>query len=92
MSDNETQTVERNLRKVRVGKVLSSHMDKSIVVSVERRLKHPIYGKYFKKTSKFMAHDADDDANEGDTVRIMEARPFSKRKRWRLIEIIEKAK
>ncbi|MDW3650213.1 MAG: 30S ribosomal protein S17 [Bacteroidia bacterium] len=84
--------INRNLRKVRVGKVVSDKMDKSIVVSVERRVKHPIYGKFVKKTSRFMAHDEDNQCGMGDTVRIMETRPLSKRKRWRLVEIIEKAK
>jgi len=84
--------INRNLRKVRVGKVVSDKMDKSIVVSVERRVKHPIYGKFVKKTSRFMAHDEENKCGMGDTVRIMETRPLSKRKRWRLVEIIEKAK
>ncbi len=84
--------INRNLRKVRVGKVVSDKMDKSIVVSVERRVKHPIYGKYVKKTSRFMAHDEENTCGIGDTVRIMETRPLSKRKRWRLVEVIEKAK
>lgn len=84
--------INRNLRKVRVGKVVSDKMDKSIVVSVERRVKHPIYGKFVKKTSRFMAHDEENTCGMGDTVRIMETRPLSKRKRWRLVEIIEKAK
>ena len=84
--------INRNLRKVRVGKVVSDKMDKSIVVSVERRVKHPIYGKFVKKTSRFMAHDEENKCGMGDTVRIMETRPLSKRKNWRLVEIIEKAK
>ncbi|MDP5171668.1 MAG: 30S ribosomal protein S17 [Bacteroidia bacterium] len=82
----------RNLRKVRIGKVVSDKMDKSIVVSVERKVKHPMYGKYVKKTSRFMAHDENNECGIGDTVRIMETRPLSKSKRWRLVEIIEKAK
>ncbi|RMG75565.1 MAG: 30S ribosomal protein S17 [Bacteroidetes bacterium] len=82
----------RNLRKVRVGKVVSDKMDKSITVNVERKVKHPIYGKFVKKTTKFVAHDEENQCGVGDTVRIMETRPLSKRKRWRLIEIIEKAK
>ena len=86
------QTVERNLRKERIGKVVSNKMDKSIVVAVERRVKHPIYGKFVKKTSTFMAHDEKNETSIGDTVRIMETRPMSKRKRWRLIEIVEKVK
>ena len=83
---------ERNLRKQRVGVVTSTKMDKTITVSVERRLQHPIYGKFVKKSKKFLAHDEKNECNEGDTVRIMETRPLSKRKRWRLIEILEKAK
>jgi small subunit ribosomal protein S17 len=84
--------ITRNLRKVRIGKVVSDKMDKSIVVAVDRRVKHPIYGKFVQKTSRFMAHDENNDCGVGDTVRIMETRPLSKRKRWRLVEIIEKAK
>ena len=83
---------ERNSRKVREGLVTSNKMDKSIVVEIERREKHPIYGKFIKKTSRFMAHDEKNDCNIGDTVRIMETRPLSKRKHWRLVEIIERAK
>ena len=83
---------ERNLRKQRVGVVSSNKMDKTIAVTVERRLQHPIYGKFVKKTKKFSAHDEKNDCNEGDTARIMETRPLSKRKRWRLVEIIERAK
>jgi small subunit ribosomal protein S17 len=75
-----------------VGVVSSSKMDKSISVSVEKRLKHPMYGKYIKKTKKFMAHDENNECNEGDIVRIIESRPLSKNKRWRLIEVVEKAK
>ena len=82
----------RNLRKERIGVVVSNKMDKSIVVEIERREKHPIYGKFIKKTSRFMAHDEKNDCNIGDTVRIMETRPLSKRKCWRLVEIIERAK
>lgn len=84
--------MKRNLRKERVGVVVSNKMDKSIVILVERRLKHPIYGKYIKKTTKFMAHDNNNDCNIGDKVKIAETRPISKSKRWRLVEIIEKAK
>ena len=83
---------ERNLRKQRVGIVTSSSMDKSITVIVERKLQHPIYGKFVKKSKKFMAHDEKNESNVGDTVRITESRPLSKRKRWRLVEIIERAK
>jgi len=83
---------KRNLRKERIGVVTSSKMDKSIVVMVERRRKHPIYGKFIKLSNKFHAHDEKNECNEGDTVRIMETRPMSKTKRWRLVEIIERAK
>ena len=86
----ETQT--RSTRKERVGIVLSNKMNKSIIVGIQRQIKHPMYGKFIKKTTKLMAHDENNDANEGDTVRIMEVRPLSKHKRWRLIEIIERAK
>jgi small subunit ribosomal protein S17 len=82
----------RNLRKERIGQVVSNKMEKSIVVAVSRRVKHPIYGKFIGKTTKFMAHDDQNQANIGDTVRIMETRPLSKNKRWRLVEIIERAK
>jgi len=82
----------RNLRKERVGLVVSNKMDKSVVVAVERKVKHAIYGKFVKKTTKFMAHDEKNDCNEGDKVRIMETRPLSKTKNWRLVEILEKAK
>ena len=83
---------ERNLRKQRIGVVVSNKMDKSITVAIQRRLRHPIYGKYVKKTNKFMAHDENNECNVGDTVRIMETRPLSRNKRWRLVEIVEKAK
>jgi len=83
---------ERNARKERVGVVQSDKMDKTITVSVRRQMKHPMYGKYLERSSTFMVHDEEDDANEGDTVRIMETRPISKNKRWRLVEIIERAK
>lgn len=82
----------RNLRKVRIGQVVSDKMNKSITVSVSRRVKHPIYGKFVGKTKKFMAHDENNECNVGDTVRIMETRPLSKSKRWRVVEIIERAK
>ena len=82
----------RSLRKERIGIVTSVKMDKSIVVSVEAREKHPMYGKYIKKTKKFMAHDEKNECGMGDTVKIMETRPMSKLKRWRLVEIVEKAK
>ena len=84
--------MERNLRKERIGVVVSNKMQKSIVVEIERREKHPIYGKFIKKTNRFMAHDEKNECNIGDTVRIMETRPLSKRKCWRLVEIIERAK
>jgi small subunit ribosomal protein S17 len=82
----------RNLRKERVGLVMSNKMDKSIVISVERKVKHEIYGKFVKLTTKFMAHDEKNDCNIGDTVKIMEIKPMSKNKCWRLVEIIERAK
>jgi small subunit ribosomal protein S17 len=82
----------RNLRKERVGQVVSNKMDKSITVAVNRKVKHPIYGKFVNKTAKFMAHDDGNQCGIGDTVRIMETRPLSKNKRWRLVEILEKAK
>ena len=87
----ETET-KRNLRKERIGVVTSNKMDKSIVVSVERKVKHPKYGKFVKKTTKFVAHDEKNECNPGDTVRIMETRPLSKSKNWRLVEIVERAK
>jgi small subunit ribosomal protein S17 len=88
-----TSTInDRKRRKSRIGIVNSSKMDKTITVAVERKVKHPIYGKFLKKTTKFMAHDEQNTAGPGDTVRIMETRPLSKNKRWRLVEIIEKAK
>jgi small subunit ribosomal protein S17 len=83
---------KRNLRKERVGTVLSSKMDKSIVVGVERKFRHPVYGKYIKTTSKFMAHDEKNECNPGDTVKISETKPMSKNKKWRMSEILEKAK
>lgn len=84
--------MERNLRKERVGVVVSSKMDKSMTVAVKRKVKHPIYGKFVNKTTKFVAHDDTNTCNAGDTVRITETRPLSKTKRWRLVEIIERAK
>ncbi|MGC4021271.1 MAG: 30S ribosomal protein S17 [Cyclobacteriaceae bacterium] len=86
------ETNERNNRKERVGKVVSNKMQKSITVAMDRKVKHPIYGKFMTKTTKFMAHDEKNEANIGDTVRIMETRPLSKNKRWRLVEVVEKAK
>ncbi|PUZ24846.1 30S ribosomal protein S17 [Chitinophaga parva] len=85
-------TTERKVRKTRVGVVSSNKMDKTITVSVERKVKHPIYGKFLKKTTKFMAHDEKNECSIGDTVKIMETRPLSKNKSWRLIEVIEKVK
>ncbi len=84
--------MERNLRKERIGVVVSNKMDKSIVILVERKVKHPKYGKFVKKSTKFMAHDEKNEAGIGDTVRIMETRPLSKNKCWSLVEIVEKAK
>lgn len=85
-------TVERNLRKERIGIVTSDKMNKSIVVTVERRVMHPKYGKFVKRSSTFMAHDEKGDAHIGDTVRISETRPISKLKRWRVVEIVQRAK
>ena len=84
--------MDRNLRKERIGVVASNKMDKSIVVAIERKVQHALYGKFVKQTSRFVAHDEDNTCNEGDTVRIMEIRPLSKSKNWRLVEIIERAK
>ncbi|MCC8126968.1 MAG: 30S ribosomal protein S17 [Clostridiales bacterium] len=84
--------MERNLRKTRIGKVVSDKMDKTIVVAIEYRTKHPLYGKIVKKTVKLKAHDEKNECGMGDTVKVMETRPLSKDKRWRLVEIIEKAK
>ncbi len=84
--------MERNLRKERVGVVISDKMDKTITVAIERKMKHPIYGKFVKTTKKFKAHDEKNEGKVGDTVKIMETRPLSKTKRWRLVEVVEKAK
>ena len=84
--------MERNLRKVRIGKVVSDKMDKTIVVAVKTKVLHPLYGKTVNRTTKFKAHDENNECGIGDTVRIMETRPLSKDKRWRLVEIVEKAK
>jgi small subunit ribosomal protein S17 len=89
MAEETTQTTHR---KTRVGVVSSNKMDKTISVTIERRLRHPIYGKFVKKTKKFIAHDENNDCNEGDLVKIEETRPLSKRKRWNLVEIVERAK
>ena len=88
MEDN----IVRNLRKTRTGLVSSNKMDKTITVAVERKVKHPLYGKFLKKTPKFHAHDEKNECNIGDTVKIMETRPISKLKRWRLVEVVEKVK
>ncbi|MCB0529762.1 MAG: 30S ribosomal protein S17 [Saprospiraceae bacterium] len=86
------EAVSRNLRKQKTGVVVSNKMDKTIAVMVERRLMHPLYGKFVKRSKKFFAHDEENTCNIGDVVRIMETRPLSKNKRWRLVEIIERAK
>lgn len=94
--ENKQETAKKTshsgIRKTKVGKVLSNKMDKTIIVSEEKRVIHPIYKKYFKKTTKFAAHDPKNNCDIGDTVKIMETRPLSKTKRWRLVEIIEKVK
>lgn len=87
-----TEIVKKSFKKTRVGVVSSNKMDKTITVQIERRLRHPMYGKFVKKTKKFMAHDEKNDCNIGDTVKIVESRPLSARKRWRLVEVIERAK
>jgi len=84
--------LKRNLRKTRVGIVVSNKMDKTITIAIERKIPHPIYKKYFKKTSKLMVHDEKRECGIGDKVKVMETRPLSKNKRWRLVEIVEKAK
>ena len=86
------EVTKRNSRKERVGLVTSDKMDKTITVALERQVKHPIYKKFLKKTTKLMAHDENNEAHQGDTVRIMETRPLSKNKRWRLVEVLERAK
>ena len=85
-------SIDRNLRKIRIGVVSSNKMDKSIVVKVERKVKHPLYGKFVKKSTSFHAHDEKNECSIGDTVKIMETRPLSKTKRWRLVEVVEKVK
>jgi small subunit ribosomal protein S17 len=90
--ENKAEALERNLRKVRVGIVSSNKMDKTITVKVERKVKHPLYGKFIKKTTGFHAHDEKNECSIGDIVKIMEARPMSKTKRWRLVEVVEKVK
>ncbi len=91
-TENTQQELDRKARKERVGLVVSNKMQKSITVAIQRQVKHPIYGKFIKQTTKLMAHDETNDARVGDTVRIMETRPLSKNKRWRLVEIVERAK
>jgi small subunit ribosomal protein S17 len=86
------EEVKRNLRKIRVGRVVSNKMDKSCVIAVERKVKHPLYGKFMKKTTKLMVHDENNEVGIGDTVKVMETRPLSKNKRWRMVEIVERAK
>ena len=90
--ETNTGGVQRNLRKVRVGLVSSNKMDKTITVKVERKVKHPLYGKFIKKTTAFHAHDEKNECSIGDVVKIMESRPLSKTKRWRLVEVVEKVK
>ena len=92
MLNNSAEMEERHHRKVRIGVVVSDKMQKSIVVAIKDREKHPLYGKFVKKTKKFHVHDENNEAHVGDTVSIMETRPLSKTKRWRLVEIVEKAK
>jgi len=86
------ESIDRNLRKERVGIVVGDKMDKTITVSEVTKIMHPIYGKFMKRTKKYKAHDEKNDAKAGDTVRIMETRPLSKTKRWRLVEVVERAK
>lgn len=90
--ETQAQTATRGRRKIRVGKVISNKMQKSIVVATERKVPHPIYKKYYRVTSTLMAHDEKREAGVGDLVRVMETRPISKRKRWRLVEVVQKAK
>ena len=92
METTTETTIKRNLRKERIGVIVSDKMDKSIVVAVERKVKHPMYGKFVKKTSKFVAHDEKNECKMGDTVKIEETRPLSKTKNWSLVEILERAK
>ncbi|MET0243861.1 MAG: 30S ribosomal protein S17 [Flavitalea sp.] len=92
MAENTTSAETRNLRKIRIGLVTSNKMAKTATVAVERRVKHPIYGKFVKKTTKFHVHDEKNETTIGDVVKIMETRPLSKTKRWRLVEVVEKAK
>lgn len=87
-----SQTTARKFRKQRTGKVVSDRMERTITVAIDRQIKHPIYGKFITKTTKYMVHDEENNAKSGDLVRIMETRPLSKNKRWRLVEVIERAK
>jgi small subunit ribosomal protein S17 len=91
-TQQNAQTVSRSSRKTRVGVVVSDKMDKTVVVSIERRVQHPVYGKMVRRTKRLKAHDERNDAKTGDTVRIMETRPLSKDKRWRLVEIVDRAR
>ncbi len=90
--EGDIQEDTRNLRKTKIGRVLSNKMDKTITIAVDRKVKHPIYGKFVNKTTKFMAHDEKNECGIGDTVSIMETRPISRHKTWRLLQIIERAK
>lgn len=92
LAKTDSETTERNARKTRVGMVVSDKMAKTVVVSIERRVQHPVYGKMVRRTKKLKAHDEQNEAKTGDTVRIMETRPLSKDKRWRVVEIIERAR
>ena len=92
LAKRESDTIERNARKTRIGLVVSDKMAKTVVVSIERRVQHPVYGKMVRRTKKLKAHDEQNEAKTGDTVRIMETRPLSKDKRWRVVEIIERAR
>jgi small subunit ribosomal protein S17 len=92
LAKNGTNAIERSTRKTRVGMVVSDKMEKTVVVSIERRVQHPVYGKMVRRTKKLKAHDEQNEAKTGDTVRIMETRPLSKDKRWRVVEIIERAR
>ncbi len=92
MAETQTASVSRQARKTRIGLVVSDKMEKTVVVSIERRVQHPVYGKMVRRTKRLKAHDENNDAKTGDTVRIMETRPMSKDKRWRLVEIVERAR
>jgi small subunit ribosomal protein S17 len=92
MTEATEKNTARNARKTRVGLVVSDKMEKTVVVSIERRVQHPVYGKMIRRTKKLKAHDETNDAKTGDTVRIMETRPMSKDKRWRVVEIVERAR